>query len=187
MAVGGFFERARRAFFSKPTPEQTLLKLVKGQSIHRVVEVGVESLEATVSLLTQLDKQADVERVQYTAIDPFDERADGETPLTLGEAYRELVATGARLQMTPGTIAASIATQANSLGDTDLLLLSSHATDDALEQAWYYLPRMCHPGTLVLRLNEAATADEPSEWQPMNLGEISALAGNRSEQPRRAA
>lgn len=177
MAVGGFFERARRAFFSKPTPEQSLLKLVKGQPIHRVVELGIESLETTAKLLAQLDKQAGGERLTYTAIDPFDERPADTQPLTLAETYRQLVATGARLQMTPGRLAASIATQANSLADTDLLLLSSQATDEALDTSWYYLPRMCHPGTLVFRRHDGQEADDPGDWLPVTLEEIAARAG----------
>lgn len=177
MAVGGFFRYAQKAFFSKPTPERQLLKLVKSQPIHRIVELGIDSLETTVCLLTTLGKQIPNERLAYTAIDPFDERPADQTPLSLGETYRRLIATGAKLQMTPGALDASVAMQANSLANTDLLLLSSRATDESLQQAWYYFPRMCHPGTMVLRFFDEPTTDGTGLWQSISLEEISARAG----------
>jgi len=50
MAVGGLFKYAQRVWFSKPTPERQLLKLVKNQPIRRVVELGVGITVACVML-----------------------------------------------------------------------------------------------------------------------------------------
>jgi hypothetical protein len=185
MAVGDLFRYAARAFFSKPTPERQLLRLAKQHTFRRVVEVGVESVDSTAQLLEVIGKQAKGEPVKYTAIDPFDARPEGSPKMPLVGVYRRLVATGARVRLTPGDLAASLAAEANSLADTDLLLLSREASDEALAFAWFYVPRMCHPGTLVLRRTDGDAADDAGEWETISLSEISARANQRPA--RRAA
>lgn len=185
MAVGELFRYARRAFFSKPTPEKQLLRLAKQQPVRRVVEVGVESLESTIELLTTLVKQARGEAVAYTALDPFDERVAGADGLSLVSAYRQLVATGASVRLKPGGLGGLVAAEANSLADTDLLLLSREASDAALGTAWRYVPRMCHPGTLVLRRVDGDTDEQTGEWRTLSLQEISDRADQAS--PKRLA
>lgn len=180
MAVGDLFKYARRALFSKPTPERQLLRLAKQHAIRRVVEVGVESIESTTQLLGELVKQAKGETVKYTALDLFDARPDGAPKMSLVGAYRGFVATGAKVRLTPGALAGSLASEANSLADTDLLLLSREASDEALAHAWYYVPRMCHPGTLVLRRVDGEDADSPGEWRTIPLDEVAARASQRT-------
>ncbi|QDT68476.1 hypothetical protein MalM25_13980 [Planctomycetes bacterium MalM25] len=177
MAVGGLFKYARRALFSKPTPERQLLKALKQQPIRRVVELGVDSEEATVTLLQALAKQAGGEPIEYTAIDPFEVRPADQEALPLAGYYRQLVATGARVRLKPGEVAPGVAAHANSLADTDLLLLSRRTTDADLGPSWFYVPRMCHPGTLVFRRHEGETAEQPGEWRPITLEEVSSQAG----------
>lgn len=176
MAVGDLFKYAHRALFAKPSPERQLLKLVKQQPVRRVVEIGVDSIETTSVLLTALLKQAAGEPVVYTAIDPFDERPADEAPLPLMEAYRTLVPTPAQTRLVPGRLGMAVAAEANSLADTDLLLLSQQATDAELAEAWFYVPRMCHPGTLVLRRLEGEDADSLGDWVAVSLEEVSGLA-----------
>lgn len=177
MSVGGLFKYAQRAFFSKPTPERQLVRLVKKEAIRRIVEVGIESLEDTTSVLQSCVKQARGEAVSYTALDLFDERSDSVEPLQLVSGYRQLVATGAKVRLVPGGAIGSLIREANSLADTDLLLLSKAVDDASLAAAWYYLPRMCHPGTLVFRLMPGGSTDGPAEWQPIGLDEIAQRAG----------
>lgn len=185
MAVGDLFRYAVRAFFSKPTPERQLLRLAKQHTIRRVVEVGVESVDSTAQLLDVLVKQAKGEPVKYTALDLFDARPQGAPTTPLVGVYRRLVSTGARVRLTPGDLAASLAAEANSLADTDLLLLSREASDEALAFAWFYVPRMCHPGTLVLRRTDAEAETDAGEWATVPLSEVAARASVRPA--RRAA
>lgn len=177
MAVGGLFSFARQALFSKPTPEKQLLKAIRQQPIRRVVELGVDSAEATVAMLTALAKQAGGEPIDYTALDPFEVRPADQDPLALAGYYRRLMATGARVRLKPGEVAPGVAAHANSLADTDLLLLSRRTTDADLGPSWFYVPRMCHPGTLVFRRHEGETAEDRGEWRPIALETVSAQAG----------
>ena len=183
MAVGSLWKLAQRALFSKPTPEQQLLRLLKTATVRRVVEVGVDSIDATEQMLAAIVKQAKGDPVRYTAIDPFDERPAGEGALPLMAAYRRLVATGARVRLAPGTLAGKLAAEANALADTDLVMLSRAATDAALAGGWFYLPRMCHPATLVVRRRVEAAEGSPEAWSVVALAEVA----QRATPARRAA
>lgn len=185
MAVGDLFKYAHRALFAKPSPERQLLSLVKPHPIRRVVEVGIDSIDTTTQLLAALRKQAAGESIQYTAIDAFDERDSVETPLPLRQAYRALTSTEAQTRLVPGRLELAVASEANSLGDTDLLLLSSAATDGALADTWFYVPRMCHPGTLVLRRLESDPAGSQDAWASVSMDRVAELADR--ELPRRVA
>lgn len=172
MAVGGLFRYAQRALFAPPTPDRQLLRLTKGHSIRRVVELGLEDVATTKRLLEQLVKNAGGETVSYTVIDLFEQRGQGVPQLRLADAYRELRPTDVRMRVAPGSISSGLANEANALGDTDLLLLAQHATDDAIGAAWFYIPRMCHPGTVVLRRESFDPAAPAEAWTPIPLAEI---------------
>lgn len=176
MSVGGLFRYAQRALFAKPAPDRQLVRLVKKESIRRIVQIGVDSLEDTSTVLQACVKQARGEAVSYTALDPFDERPDSIEALPLMSSYRQLVGSGAKVRLVPGSPIGSLTREANSLADTDLLLISQGVDNATLAPAWFYLPRMCHPGTLVFRLSESESNESPAEWQPIGLDEIAQRA-----------
>lgn len=176
MAVGGLFKLAQRALFSKPTPEKQLLKLAQGQPVRRIVEIGIDSLDSSQRLISTLVKASQGQSVAYTAIDLFDERPTGAEPLSLATAYRQLAPVGASVRLLPGGVISTLRCEANSLGDTDLLLIARETRELVLEQGGFYLPRMCHPGTLVCQRIDGETADDPGEWQTIPLDEVARRA-----------
>ncbi|MEQ8849603.1 hypothetical protein [Botrimarina sp.] len=176
MAVGGLFRYARETFFSKPTPEKQLLRLVKPTPVRRVVEVGIGSFAITQALLASVVKQAGGEPVHYTALDEFDQRPAGAAPLSLRDAYRRLSQKGVRLRLVPGDPIASLVGESNSLENTDLLLLTSDATDLRLAAAWYFVPRMCHPGTQIVRQTASSDAEAAGAWEVVPLSTVARLA-----------
>lgn len=176
MAVGGLFRFAKQALFSQPTPERQLLKLAKSSHSLRVVELGIESLESTSKLLKQIASQPSGEEASYTGFDAFDERAASDPRLSLIDTHRELSATGVSVRLQPGGPTAGVPALANSLQDSDLVLISLGTSDRQLESAWFFLPRMCHPGTLVLRRTAGEEPDSPGQWTPLPHEEINRLA-----------
>jgi hypothetical protein len=184
MAVGDFFKYARRVLFPKATPEQQLLKLVKPHKIGRVVELGIDSLDTTAALLAALGKLGNETPVAYTAVDRFDDRPAGEERLSLVATYRRLIATGAKVRLTPGGFATALASEANSLAGTDLLLMSRGLTDEAVGHGWFFVPRMLHPGTIVIQRVAGADADAP-DWRVVPTDEVLSKAAGRPA--RRAA
>ncbi len=180
MAIKGLLNYARLAFFSKESSDRQLFRLVKKHRVLRIVELGIGSLERTSKLLKLAGDNASQGEIQYTGFDSFDLRAESEEPLSLIMAHRELIRCGASVRLTPGGPASGLPAQANSLSDTDLLLISPSVSDEVLEPLWFYLPRMCHPGTLVLsQLNASAKSVADTEWESICLEEVN----RRSRRP----
>jgi hypothetical protein len=97
--------------------------------------------------------------VLFTGIDLFEARSAARSPLSLKEAYRALHATGAKVRLAPGAPGTSLAAAANAHQNTDLILISASVADSELESAWFYVPRMLHDRSEVMR--ETRTAGEP--------------------------
>ncbi len=173
MAVSGFFKYARLALFSKESSDRQLYRLVKKQQTRRVVELGISSLERTVEIVNLAASTSPQAKIQYSGFDSFEERAKSLDPLSLIETHRTLAKTEAAYRLTPGPVAEGLPSMANSLPDTDLLIVSELISDAQLEPIWFYLPRMCHPGTLVLRkIAPSPGAQETTDWQAISLTEV---------------
>lgn len=177
MAVSGFFKYARLALFSKESSERQLIRLVKKQQTRRVVELGISSLERTTELLTQAAKTSPEAKIQYSGFDFFEERPSSLESLSLIETHRTLAKSEIAYRLTPGSPSDGLAAMANSLPDTDMLLISDLISDAQLEPIWFYLPRMCHPGTIVLRkASKPQENQEAPEWETISLTEVDRLA-----------
>lgn len=186
MAVGALLRYARDTFFSKPSAERELVKLARKQRVRRVVELGIGSLERTQALLKEIGS-ADKHGVSYCAIDLFDQRPQASAALPLIAVHRVVSGLAESVRLAPGEVETVLPTVANTLADTDLILLPAEALSSEASPLWFYLPRMCHPGTLVLWLDEA-DAEAPA-WRQTPLLEIEsrAQAARSHRQPLRAA
>jgi hypothetical protein len=146
------------------------------------VEIGISDLERSVSLIEVSQRYAAGQKVFHTALDEFDARPTGTTPLSVKEAYCVLHATGATVRLVPGPPGGSLSAIANAHQNTDLILISPDTTDGDLERAWFYVPRMLHHRSMILR--ERRTAEGPSfDW--LTHSEIAEWAGRLGS--RRAA
>lgn len=139
------------AWLSKPKAERLLYKEVRRRKVTRIVEVGMGTAERAASLIGVAQRYSPQANISFTGIDWFEERDAGAPPLPLIHAHRKLQLTGARVRLVPGFPPATLPQFANSLQRSDLILISSRLDDAALEPLWFYLPRMCQEGTLVLR------------------------------------
>ncbi|MBN2477071.1 MAG: hypothetical protein JXB62_20860 [Pirellulales bacterium] len=83
--------------------------------------------------------------VRYTAIDLFEARTAVDGPgVSIKKAHRLLSATGARIRLVPGDPFIGLAEAANTLGQVDLIVVSSRLDPRALARAWFYVPRLLH-------------------------------------------
>jgi hypothetical protein len=89
------------------------------------------------------------DRVSYAGIDLFEARPPQQPGLKLKDAHRQLIRTGVQLRLVPGDPLAALARSANSLANTDLVIISAGHDPASLEPAWFYIPRMLHEGSLV--------------------------------------
>ena len=167
----GFYKYAKLAFFSKEAGDRQLFRLIKSQKSLRFVEFGIESLERTTKALSLAGDYAKQSKVQYAGFDPFDARSNGADSLSLIDAHRELSKLEASVRLVPGLISSGVQAMANTLLDTDMILIGQSVSDEALEPIWYYLPRMSHPGTQIIREDASEGA-----WNQIPLEEVSRLA-----------
>ncbi len=183
MAVSGFLKMAGLGFLAKDSSDRQLHRIIKKQRTLRLVEFGIESIEKTNELLALAAKYSPDATIEYTGFDLFDQRPEELPSLSLIEAHRTLAKSGASFRLSPGPISSGVINFANALADTDLMLIASGTSDEELSSTWFYFPRMCHPGTEVLKRKVNFDPKSDSEaWQTISLEEIdhrASLSGSR--------
>ena len=178
---------AHLAWFSKPKGERWLWRHMRRYRVGHIVQLGVGDARRARLLVEVAQRFAPHGHVQYTGVDLFEavplEAGAARASLTLKEAHRRLTATGGKIRLVPGDPLTALRRVANALSGTQLLLISANTDEAALEQAWFYVPRMLNTDSLVLQ--ERQLGDEQVEWQRVERSQIESLA--RSAAPRRAA
>jgi hypothetical protein len=175
VAAANWFRYAYLAYASRPKNTRQLYRLVKRHRVRRIVEVGVSDVLVASSLVEVAQRFAGDQKVIYSGLDWFDARPSQMPRLTLKEAHRALHATGASVRLVPGAPAASLAAVANGHQNTDLILVSSAVSADELQSAWFYVPRMLHNQSVVLRERTLSETDVSFEW--LSLSQIAEWAG----------
>ena len=169
MPAAGVIKYAYLAYLAKPAADRTLYRLIRTEKACRIVELGIGSLSRTANLIAVAQRYSPQAEIQYSAVDWFDMRPDEMPPIKLIDAHRRLKATDAKIRLLPGEPGQTLRSVANSLLKTDLLLIGPSVTDEAFAQAWFYLPRMCHPKTTVLR---GSTTTDGTSYRLISFAEI---------------
>jgi hypothetical protein len=180
VAAASWFRYAYLAYVSQPKSCRQLHRLVKRHRAWRIVEIGLSDVARSASLIEVAQRYADRQKVRHTGLDWFDARPLHLTPMSLKESYRILHATGATVRLVPGNPANSLTAAANAHQNTDLLLISSVVTDDDLKAAWFYVPRMLHQASMILRECQGPAAEPLFEWLTHTaIAEWAGRAGGR--------
>ncbi len=175
MAAANWFRYAYLAYLSRPKSARQLYRLVKRQRIRRIVEVGVSDVAFTVSLIEVAQRFAGDQKVTYSGLDCFDARPNLASSLKLKDAYRTLHSTGASVRLVPGSPAASLVVVANAHQNTDLILIAADVTAEELQSAWFYVPRMLHHQSVILREQQSLGGERSFEW--LSLSQVAEWAG----------
>ncbi len=173
------------AYLSRPKSERAIYRVIRRSRVRNIVEMGIGDGRRAQRMIRLAQSWSTSQRVRYTAIDAFELRPEEAGPgLTLKDAYRKLKATGARVQVVPGDPLTALARVANSLTGTDLILISADQDEAALDAAWFYVPRMLHPGSQVLF---EEIEDSTSHWRTVSQGQVRKLAERQQQRLRAAA
>lgn len=138
------------ALFSKPKAERAVFRQIRRHRMARILEVGVGDARRASRLIQVAQRYAPGE-VQYTGIDQFELSDSTASSIPLITVHRRIARHGANVRLVPGEPAAALESIANFSPNTDLIILSANITNRELDSAWFYLPRMLHSGSLVLR------------------------------------
>ena len=175
----GSLEFAYLAYFSRPAKDRRLFRAIRRRRVARILEIGVGQglrSQRMIAAASRVDGPVDI---RLAAIDLFEARPASAAALTLKRAHQILAPSGAEIHLLPGDPYSSLARAANSLTNTDLIVISAELDPDSLQKAWFYFPRMLHAESLVFR----ETGDG---YQEMTRDEIEQLARQTSTR-RRAA
>ena len=123
--------------------------------------------------------------IRYTGVDLFEMRSGQVPALSLKQAHRLLSGTGCKPQLVPGDPLTALSRVANTLTGTDLLIVGPEQEPHSMSRAWFYVPRMLHPGSQVLEGRLAG--DATMHWQPVTREEVERRAAAASRAQRAAA
>lgn len=172
------------AYFSQPKGERLLYRALRRAKVSSIVELGVGKAERARRLMQVAQRFRPDTVLRYTGIDLFEGRLAGTGGLTLKRAHQTLSDSGAKVQLVPGDPFSALVRTANTLTNTDLLIISADQDAAALAKAWFYVPRMLHPRSLVYV--ESAGAAGKTEFRLLPLTEIDALAAANGRSKRAA-
>lgn len=157
---------------------------MRRRPVRSLVEIGVGMGRRAMRLLAVARRYRPEERLSYAGIDLFEARP-GEAPgWSLKEAHRHLTKTGVQLRLIPGDPFSALARSANALTSSDLLVIAADHDADSLERAWFYIPRMLHPASLVF-VEEQDAATGRLSFRRLNPAEI--LGAAKGDVRRQAA
>ena len=176
------FHQLRRlywCYFSKPKSARTLYRTLCRTRATSIVELGISDPDRSLRLIRLAEGFSRETPVSYTAIDLFDARPTGQVPLTLKQAHRHFSASAAKIKLVPGLPSESLAGSANTLLGTDLVLFAHDVASDPSSRLWFFLPRLLHAQSRVLR-HGCMTAEDPEPpFCEIERAEIERLAASQ--------
>lgn len=149
MARAHFLKSVQLRYFSQPKHNRQLYRSLKKLRPTAIVELGIADAVRSVNLIRLAQRYSPEAEIKYTGIDLFEAREADSPGLSLKAAHQRLKATGANLRLVPGDPFSAMARTANTLVGTHLLVIGHDQDPQSLEQAWFYVPRILTPETLV--------------------------------------
>ena len=114
----------------------------------------------------------------------FETRPATSPGLSLKAAHSLLTPTGAACATGSWRPVLGTGRTANSLLDTDLVVIRADQDSESLERAWFYLPRMLHDNSVVL-VEQPGREGQEGTYRVLDLLAIRRLAD--AQTPRRSA
>jgi hypothetical protein len=154
----------------------------------RIVEIGVAAGRRSLRLIEVAQMFAGESLVRYTGIDLFEARPAISPGMTLKRAHQLFRATRAQVRLIPGDPLTAMARAANSLTDSDFVVIAADQDANSVAQSMFYLPRMIHADTLVF-IEEPIPESPETRFRRLLPVEISRLAAiaHRGTRAARAA
>lgn len=184
VSVINFVKRSYLAYLSKPAGRRPLYRIVGRQPVRTIVQIGLHDLGLIENLLWSAAQTPCEGTLRFIGVDLFEMRGDDESPLGLKEAHQRLQNTRARVKLVPGDPHSALSRNANSLCNTDMILVSSHVDRESMGRAWFFVPRMLHEQSVVLRQIDQGPKEA---YEQVSRSEIDRLSVGGYDARRRAA
>lgn len=168
------------AYFSKPASDRLLVRTIDRIRPKRIVQLGIGTGERTHRMLEIALWHHAPEELRFIGIDLFEARGTDAPGLALKQAHAKLKPTGIKIQLVPGDPLSALMRTANAIPGNDLVIVSADQDAESLAQAWYFVPRILHPESLVI-------CETPQGWQVLKTADVERLAAASPRSQRRAA
>jgi len=146
-----FLKYMRLAWLSGPSSERNLYRQMAKNKPTRILEIGLGLGVRSLRMFEIARRYCQASEISYTGIDLFESRPADQLSMSMKDAYKLLRQQGVKVKLVPGDALAAMTMTANSLTNTDLIVIDSDIREHVMDQAWKYFPRMMHSETLVLR------------------------------------
>lgn len=152
-------------------PDRQLFQEIRDLAPSQIVQLGLGDLALAKSVISEARQAHGAAPVRFLGMDLF-ELAPEESPrITLRDAYRELRATGAEIQLIPGHPRETLPTYANHVRGMELAILRGGQLDgEAQDILWKYLPRTLAASAVVYLHREASAGESP--WVRYRVHEL---------------
>lgn len=175
MSILGHLRLFYLLHLSQPAADRLIYRELRRAKPRRIFEVGIGTGQRSLRLIELAREFHAAGDIHYTGIDLFEDRkADDGPGVPLKTAYRALKATGAKIQLVPGTPHEGFSRIANTMGRADLVILAPRPDVERLGQAWFFIPRLLEPTTLVFL---DSPAGEGAGIRLLRTAEIAQFAG----------
>lgn len=158
MKKTSFVRFAFLSVFSRPAHERAIYRMIRQLQATTIVEIGVQDGVGSERIIAAALRFSPADDIRYTGIDLFEARPPQSPGLKLKDAHRTLKQRGVHVHLIPGDPFSALARSANTLTGTDLIIIRGDQDPEALQRSWFYVPRMLHQRSVVLRESHSANA-----------------------------
>lgn len=146
------------AYFSRPASDRSLYQLIRRHRSRTILEIGMGLGERAGRMIeVAMNRSSGIE---YIGIDQFEARGDEDGPgRSLKQMHQRLASSGAKVRLIPGDPHMALARSANQIGQVDLLVVSDDIDPEAMDRAWFYVPRLLSDETLVVAETESCDGE----------------------------
>ncbi|MFW6170124.1 MAG: hypothetical protein ACODAD_06515 [Planctomycetota bacterium] len=175
MSAASLFKQLYFTHFAKPLANRTVFRTIMTTQAGHLVLMGLGDGQLARNMIQLAQHYTSRTRVRFTGIDLFELRTGNSSGLPLKRAHQMLHSLPAHTRLIPGDPFEALARHANSLLNSDLLVIQADQLGPAMDRAWFYVPRMLHERSVVL-VNRAGQNGQPDRYEPLDGHAIQRLA-----------
>lgn len=182
----GILKYSYLAYLSQPSADRQIYRAIRRHRVHNILEIGVgyaRRAQRMIAVASQCQPDAGI---RYTGVDLFEDRPNNDLAITFKLAYKLLKRLDAKVRLIPGDPFTALARMANSITNTDLIVIAADQDPESLSRAWSFFPRMIHDNSLVFQEYEQP-GNRNSRFRRIEPKHFYELADAPHGQTRRAA
>ncbi len=153
MSQIGVLKYSYLAYFSQPTCDRSLYRVIRDHLPTRILEIGIGAAIRAERMIAVAASSNAGAQVTYIGVGMFEAGQQTENRVSLKQAYQQLRRQGAQVQLVPSDAHAGLSSIANDVRNLDLVVIATEPGDLFMESAWPFLPRMLKTDALVYELS----------------------------------